>query len=188
VKRVTQRRSSITAAPRLSGPPIRTRLSLGTPLGLLRDRPEVGRYPRPARYSLRAACTTSTSLGGMSWSRSYASNALSISSAMVTDVRFMASMLVGAQERLRVLSIRSRSTVLHAAELAPERQAFARATAWSMSTSEESVNVCPVYGSTYVPAVMEQSSSIWTPLPSHPEGFPERTDSQVAHLALQQPQ
>ena len=86
------------------------------------------------------------------------------------------------------LAYASRSAVLHAAELAPERQAFARGTAWSMSTSEESVNVCPVYGSTYVPAVMEQSSSIWTPLPSHPEGFPERTDSQVDHLALQQPQ
>jgi predicted NAD/FAD-binding protein len=86
------------------------------------------------------------------------------------------------------LAYSSLSAVLHAAELAPERQAFASGTAWSMSTSEESVNVCPVYGSTYVLAVMEQSSSIWTPLPSHPEGFPERTDSQVDHLALQQPQ
>ena len=95
MKRVTQRRSSITAAPRLSGPSIRTRLSLGTPLGLCRGWPEDegGRYPRPARYSLRAACTTSTSLGGMSWSSPYASSAFSTSSAMVTDVRFMASIL-----------------------------------------------------------------------------------------------
>jgi hypothetical protein len=63
-----------------------------------------------------------------------------------------ASMLKSASGSL---AYASRSTVLYAAELAPDHQAFARGTAWSMSTSEESVKVCPVYGSTYVPAVME---------------------------------
>lgn len=48
------------------------------------------RYPRPARYSLKAAWTMSTSLGGMSWSRLYASSARSRSSVIVTLVRFMA--------------------------------------------------------------------------------------------------
>ena len=95
MKRVAQRRSSFTAAPKLSGPSIRTRFSLGTPLPLRPDRTEEegGRYPRPAKYFLRAACTTSTSLGGMSWSRSYASSAFFTSSAMVIEVRFMAPML-----------------------------------------------------------------------------------------------
>src|SRR5215217_5681359 len=61
---------------------------------------------------------------------------------LVPFVRFApASVLKSASGSL---AYASRSAVLHSAELAPERQAFASGTTWSMSISEESVNVFPV--------------------------------------------
>ena len=62
-------------------------------------------------------------------------------------------------------------------ELAPERQAFARGTMWSISTSLAAVHVAPSYGLLQVPDVAAQAESVTTFVPSR-----LRTVSRVLHV------
>ena len=88
--------------------------------------------------------------------------------------------VVGDRDQLRAGQIVGETLpllVVHA--LAPERQASASGTTWSMSTSEAAVQVAPSYGEYQRPEVAAHAESVTTEVPSR-----LRTVSRVLQLPL----